>query len=387
MVAITLLPVSWGGFAVSPAPIALIGLSEDAEANGPPAYEPRSSPLFDSFQYERGHVLGKYVQFAYDAANGTIKSVLGLAGELPVLFVGSISIQGFAPSRGESTVGSTFGVQGYLVSITAHDDPTGLIEIRSDMSRSVSIELPADATDVSLLAASGSWPASIVTYTVGEEQGRFLLGAGTFTVSGTRLVANMRDSDLLVFKSVPPASQNRAEWQLVLDAIAAGRVVAEMDLIATTGGQWIQNIVRYRIGLAAWALAVASGSVSVQVDSLLPGGGVVLLAFDSTTMPIHGSRKLLVKANGHEINRTEDTLTILFEDAPSRGAPRYAVLSLPGTVLAVFLPSLAAITISIASVSAAAPSGGFDLASEIAMIAALALVSAAAARMLRRRPE
>jgi hypothetical protein len=376
--------------------VALVGLAtalstatrpDVSLAAGPPIPNSQSSPMFDSFQYEKGQALGTYVQFAYDAANGTVKSVLGLARDLPVLYVGSIAISGFAPSRGESTVGSTFRAEGYLATLTAHDDPTSLIEIRTDMARTVAIELPADATNISLLAATGSWPAATVLYSVGDEQARFLLGAGTFSVSGTRLVARMSDSDLLVFKSVPPLTANRSEWQIVLDAITAGRVVAEMNLVATSGGQWIQNIVRYRIGLAAWALAVRPSAVSVQIDSLIPGGAVVLLSFDSATIPLGEARRLLVKANGHEIDRTDDSLMLLFANEGIRGAPRFAVLSLPGTALALYLPSLAAITIEVGSFLPPPPPSAFDLGTEVAMVAALGIVCVAAVRMLRRRLE
>ncbi|HEY5539273.1 MAG TPA: hypothetical protein VIL58_07020, partial [Thermoplasmata archaeon] len=213
---LTLLPLAMGGSAhASPA---VLPQSGGMVGESPPEFSPLSSPLFASFDYDGGQVLGTYVQFAYDAANGTLRSVLGLAGEMPVLYVGSISIEGFAPARGQTTEGATFEADGYLVTVTAHDDPTVLIEIRTDMARTATIELPAAATNISLLAASGSWPASTVSYAVGEEQGRFLLGAGSFSVSGTRLVAKMMDSDLLVFKSVPPLAPNRTEWRLVLDS-------------------------------------------------------------------------------------------------------------------------------------------------------------------------
>ncbi|TLZ45083.1 MAG: hypothetical protein E6K19_02830 [Methanobacteriota archaeon] len=376
--------------------VALVGLASALStaarpdvslAAGPPLPDSQSSPMFDSFQYEKGQALGTYVQFAYDSANGTVKSVLGLSKDLPVLYVGSIAISGFAPARGESTVGSTFRAEGYLATITAHDDPTSLIEIRTDMARTVAIELPADATNISLLAATGSWPAATVLYSVGEEQARFLLGAGTFSVSGTRLVARMSDSDLLVFKSVPPLTANRSEWQIVLDAITAGRIVAEMNLVATSGGQWIQNIVRYRIGLAAWALAVRPSAVAVQIDSLIPGGAVVLLSFDSATIPLGEPRRLVVKANGHEMDRTDDSLMLLFANEGIRGAPRFAVLSLPGTALALYLPSLAAISIEVGSFLPPPRETAFDLGTEIAMIAALGIVCVAAVRMLRGRLE
>jgi len=382
---LTLLPLAMGGSAhASPA---VLPQSSGMMGESPPEFSPRSSPLFASFDYDGGQVLGTYVQFAYDAANGTLRSVLGLAGEMPVLYVGSISIEGFAPARGQTTEGATFEADGYLVTVTAHDDPTVLIEIRTDMARTATIELPASATNISLLAASGSWPASTVSYAVGEEQGRFLLGAGSFSVSGTRLVAKMMDSDLLVFKSVPPLAPNRTEWRLVLDSITLGHVVAELDLVATSNGQWAQNTVRYRIGLAAWALRVEPGKAVVQVDSLLPGGGVILLAFDAATMPNDGTRHLVVKANGHEVNGTDDSLMILFPSDLRQGGARYSVLALPGTVVALYLPSLAAISVEVQSVRPAPSNTSFGVANEIAMIAALAVVSAAAARMLWRRED
>src|SRR2546429_5623142 len=74
-------------------------------------------------------------------------------------------------------------------------------------------ELPAGAKNVSVQTAPGSWPASSISYTVGEEQGRFLLGVGSFSVNGIRVVAKMADSDLLTFKSVPPSAENRGEWR------------------------------------------------------------------------------------------------------------------------------------------------------------------------------
>jgi len=383
---LSLLPVAVSVLVPSQAS-AVRPLPFDVQAERSREYAPQASGLFASFSYDRGHVLGTYVQFAYDATNGTIRSVLGLAGEMPVLFVGSLAIEGFAPARGEETVGSTFEAQGYLVTITAHDDPTALLEIRTNIARTVAIELPASATNVSLLAATGSWPAATVSFTVGEEQARFLLGSGSFSVSGTRLVAKMAASDLLVFKSVPPLAANRDEWRLVLDAIAAGHIVAELALVATSDGQWAQNTVQYRIGVAAWALAVEPGKASIQVDSLLPGGAVVLLAFDSATMPFKTDGQLTVRANGFEVNRTDNSLLLLFTREVAGSAARYAVLSFPGTVVALYLPSLAAISIEVESVPPGAALAAFEPGSDLAMIAALAVVSAAAARMLRRREE
>src|SRR5256885_16615337 len=102
----------------------------------------------------------------------------------------------------------------------------------------------------------------------------------------------MASPDLLVFKSVPTASTNKAEWRAVLDAISAGQVVAELDLIATADGHWMQNPARYRIDVAAWPLAGRPRAASVQVDTLRPGGGIVLVPFDPHTKPTGGRAPL-----------------------------------------------------------------------------------------------
>jgi len=384
---LSLLPIALSGSAPSHTAAGLHDLSLGALADASVGILPRSNELFAAFQYDRGQVFGTYVQFAYDATNGTITSLVGLSGTTPVQYARSVEIAGFAPQSSAEANGSTFVAQGYLVTVTAHDDPTALVEIHSDMARTVAIELPASTTDVLLHSAPGSWPASSVSYNVGQEQARFLLGAGSFSVSGTRLIARMAESDLLVFKSVPPRAVNKAEWRVLLDAISAGHVVAELDLVATSRGQWIQNVVQYRIGVEAWALAVTPGRAAVQVDSLLPGGAVVLLAFDSATMPFSAPAQLKIRVNGAEVNRTENSFELFLTSELRAPDAWYSVLQFPGTVLALYLPALAAVSIEIASSPSVPTNTGFDVGSQVAMIAALALVSAAAARMLRRRDE
>src|SRR5438128_1512421 len=99
-----------------------------------PPESSRGRPLCSRRSATTGQVLGTYVQFAYDPSSGTVRSVLGLAGNAPVLYVGSIQISGFAPARGASARGPTFQTEGYLATITAHDDPTVLLQVRTDVA-------------------------------------------------------------------------------------------------------------------------------------------------------------------------------------------------------------------------------------------------------------
>jgi len=120
---------------------------------------------------------------------------------------------------------------------------------------------------------------------------------------------------------------------------------------------------------------------------LRPGGAVVLLAFDSNTMPAADPTRLIVRANGNPVNRSNDTLALFYApDSLTRDAS-YSLLPLRGTVIALYLPSLAAVSVEVVSVPPPAPNPAFDPGSEAAVVAALAIVSVAAARMLRRREE
>ena len=386
---LSLLPVALSGSAPSHASPALRPISSWDLGGAAPVDASSATPLFASFTYDRGQVRGTYVQFTYDAPSGMIRSILGLGSDPPILYVGSIRIQSFIPPGPPTAtaLGPIFEAEGFLVTVTAHDDPTGLLEIHSGMRRLVTIELPASASNISLQTSMGAWPASSVSFTVGGEHARFVLGAGSFSVNGTVLVADMAGPDLLVFKSVPPGSSSKAEWRAILDAISAGQVVAELDLVATQNGGWIQNAARYRIDVAAWPVAVKPGQASVYVDSNRTVGAVVLLAFDQDTMPVGDQARLSVRANGNEVNRTNDTLTLLYApDARTKDAS-YTILPLPGTVLAIYLPSLVATYVEVMSVPPPPPGPAFDFGAEAATIAALAVVSVAAAHMFRRRKE
>src|SRR5439155_1386603 len=116
-------------------------------------------------------------------------------GETPVPYLDSIAIDGFAPARSAAAHGPIFEADGYLVTLTAHDDPTGLFEIRSEMARVVTIELPASATNISLTSAKGFARASTVSFAIEGGQARLFLGTGSFSGTGRPVLADQRDRE------------------------------------------------------------------------------------------------------------------------------------------------------------------------------------------------
>ncbi len=388
---LSLLPVALSGSAPSHASSGLLPISWSGIQSPIDAETPYSSLLFGSFAYNstQGEARGTYVSFAFAEPMGPFRSYITGGAGASAQYIDSIDIGTFLPLRDPQLRGPTFFVQGFDVEVRAHDDPTGLLEIRTMAPRTVTIELPAAATNISQHATEiswpGSWPASSVSYTIGEAHARFVLGAGWFAISGTQVVAHMASSDLLVFKAVPTATPYKAEWRALLDAIAAGQVVAEFDLVATSGGAWVENSARYRIDVAAWSQRVAPGKASVHVNSSAPVGAVVLLAFDPDTMPSDSTRALHVRANGVDVNVTADTLGLFYSPDSGATTPAYTVLPLPGTVLAVYLPSLAPTSLEVESAVAPPPPIAFGADSALALLLALVVVAGAASLMFRRR--
>src|SRR5256712_5188135 len=140
---LSLLPVALSGSAPSHASAALRTISLSDFGAVPIGDVPWPTSLFASFTYEHGVAFGTYAQFGYNATTGALRSLIGLEGRAPVLFLESIDIEGFPPARSAAAPDPIFEASGYLVTITAHDDPTALLEIRSDMARLGTVELPA----------------------------------------------------------------------------------------------------------------------------------------------------------------------------------------------------------------------------------------------------
>src|SRR5438876_12211514 len=132
---LSLLAVALSGFAPSHASAVLPPISSVVPSVDSAGVFPWSSPLFAAFRYDGGQVLGSYVQFAYDPSSGTVRPVLGLAGNAPVHYVASIQISGFAPARGASPRAPPFQAAGDLATITAQDDPAAVLEARTDRAR------------------------------------------------------------------------------------------------------------------------------------------------------------------------------------------------------------------------------------------------------------
>lgn len=345
----------------------------------------QASSLFAPFFWNGRTVAGPFVTFDFIASTGTVVGLFAVNGSTTELLVDSLRIVGLSLTTVPRVNGSTFSVDGIGVSLVAHDEPTGLLEIRTEsMPRTVEITFPDRTTNLEISQAM-IWPRSSLSFTIGGTMGRMILGQGTMARNGTTITVQMAAEDYLALRAVPYFVEQPAERAAVLDAFASGRLAAEVDLVAMTNGGWLEDRAQFQPSLTMAGSGVRFGSAALRLSAPVSRDGIVLLAFDPQTMPADAGHELIVTLDGVRVPKTSNPFTSLYASPGSAGAASYSRLSMNATVLVLYLPSVAGSAVQVESLPLPAP--GLDAPTELAMVAALLVVSVAAAVMFRPREE
>ena len=344
----------------------------------------RSSDLFAPFSWDGLLASGPFLRFGYLPGTDIIQDYSAVNGTLGTVLVDSIEVPGFVPTSGPELASATFTIANRDLSIVAHDEPMALLELRTLGSpHDVTIRLPRATTNLRVSQAT-SWPSSSLSFTNGVGNGRIIVGRGNLTVSGTNVTAFLAASDYLAIRAAPAFAEHATERGAILDAFASGRLAAEFDFVAISGGGWIENSAQYDTVVGPVQRSVGFNSATLQLGLRGSKGGLVLLAFDPMPMPADAGHQITVRANASEIPETADPFASLFSLPGSSDHPAYVRLGMNATVLAVYVPSLGSVSLDIESV--AIPTQGFDRPTQLAIVAALFVVALAAAVMFR-RPE
>ena len=396
LVALALLPVaillgSASIHAAASSPAA--GIHTDAlgtQDTGPPTAEAlqrsEASGLFGPFSWDGQLVSGPFVSFDFSVGTGAIVGYFAVNGTNASLLIDTIRIAGFVPTSTPQIAGATFTASASNVSLVVHDEPTALLEIHTTgQPRSVELSFPNGATDLAVSHAT-EWPHSGLAFGVGASHGRLMVGRGNLTVNGTTVTADLQADDYLALRAVPAFAEHAAERTAVLDAFASGRLAAEYEFVAMSGGGWLENTAQYQGGLAATSTHVEYGQAKIDLGVAEPRGGVVILAFDPETMPADAQHRLVVTQNGSEVQQATSPVESLYTLPGTSAHPSFSLLAMNATVLVIYLPELSASPLQIESLALPA-SPGLDEPTELAMVAAVFVVSLAAAVMLRRPQE
>ncbi len=391
LVALTLLPVAVlvASARAGPTPVS-VPLSSPALAAQDldlPSVEAlqrsQASNLFAPFSWNGAVASGPFVAFGFAPITGTIEGYSAVRAGVTEVLVQTIQIEGFSQTSAPQLVGPTIIASGLNVAMIAHEEPTALLEIETNAApRNVVFTFPSSSTGLQVTSGT-TWPRASLSFSIGDSVGRIIVGKGTITVNGTTATAALQSGDYLALRAVPSFADHLAERSAVIDAFASGRLVAEYDLVAMTNGGWLENSAEYRPTVTMISDQVSFNAAVISIGSLAPHDGLVLVAFDPRTMPVDSGHQLVVSSNGIPIPEAKDPLGALYAATVSGGQPSFSQLSMNATVLAIYLPNLAAVSLQVQSVALAPP--GIDPTTEAAMIAAVFVVSVAAAVMFRGR--
>lgn len=384
-------------------PVAVLVASAHAGAAGPAAGVPaaalhaedvdlpsadalqrsQASNLFAPFVWNGQSAAGPFVSFFYSTETGIISGYSSVNGSVPEVLVQSIEIGGFSGDVSPQLDGATFAVNGPGITIVAHQEPMALLEIETASAPQIVVFRFASGTTALALGHAATWPRSTLSFTVGNSVGSIILWKGTMSVNGSTVTALLGSGDYLAFRAVPAFASDRAQRTAILDAFGSGRLAAEYDLVAMRNGGWLENAAQYQPNVTLTSDGVDFNNAALTMTGIAEREGLLLLAFDPGTMPSDVGHRLVVLNNGAQVAQATDPLASLYAASGSTGQASFSVLSMNATVLVVYLPSLATASIQIQSI--ALPPGGIDGPTEFAMVAALFLVSVAAAEMFRTR--
>lgn len=391
LVALTLLPVAVlvvsahpgpGPAPPGPAPFALS--ARDVETPSVEALQrSEASDLFAPFSWNGVAATGPFVSFGFTPTTGTISGYSAVNRSSVEVLVQTIQIVAFTETMSPQLVGATFVANGLGITLIAHEEPMALLEIETTTpSRSVVLSFPATASGLQVSHAT-AWPHATLSFEIGGSAGRVILGKGTMTVNGTKVTATLESNDYLALRAVPSFADHIAQRNAILDAFASGRLAAEYDLVAMTNGGWLENAAEYQPDLSLISGGVSFSTAVLTMNTLTSRDGLVLLAFDPRTMPSDAIHELVVTNNGIRVAEAQDPLGPLYASQGASSQASFSQLAMNATVLAIYLPSLAASSLQVESVAMPAP--GLDGGTEMAMVAAVFVVSVAAAVMFRPR--
>ncbi len=393
LVALTLLPVAMvvaSAHAASPAAsLAVHAATLRMEDVDLPAVEAlqrsEASNLFAPFVWNGESATGPFVRFSFSQEMGTITDYTSVNTSASEVLIPSIQVDGFYGAVSPQVAGPIFTVNGVGITLVAHQEPMGLLEMETAWGpRTVVFTFAAGSSALALSHAT-TWPRSTLSFSVGDSQGSIILWKGTMSLNGTKVTAVLGSGDYLALRIVPSFANDRAQRTAILDAFGSGRLAAEYDLVAMTNGGWLENAAQYQPNVTLSSDGVDFNDASLTMNALGDRGGLLLLAFDPRTMPSDAGHKIVVLSNGAEIPEAADPLSSLYAAPSSSSGASFSQLSMNATVLVVYLPALTASSLEVQSI--VLPPGGIDGPTELAMVAAAFVVSVAAAVMFRPRRE
>jgi len=255
--------------------------------------------MFGPFNDTDGAVDGYFVQFSYDKESGVITNYAVRTGETYLNLFQSVVVDQFAPKNMKVT-GSVFKQWNDTLGMIAHNNPTAMLHIGSNVSYIVSFLLDENIA-VSEMEVEGELDAVI---SVTNDQISGLIGVSNGTVAteerpeGTYVNVTVNEGQVF-FRMRPYFAGVGAHFEnQVMTAIANGKITNEMAIIVHNGDA-ISVCSDYDHRYTMKLHGVDGNRIMIQVSSEMTEGKVMMLRFDPQT--IDASKGVKVTIDGQAV--------------------------------------------------------------------------------------
>jgi hypothetical protein len=271
----------------------------EATANG------QQAGLFGQANLEEatGTLQGAHVQASVDAQAGVLEDVRLTDRDSPATVFEQVRPTSFTPAEDAQELGPAIALPGEEVAVLAHDQPTGLVELKADdEATQVELDVASDAE----IDRVDDRHLEITTPTGLTVHLAVVAGAADLVVEGDTIVANL-GANAAVQALADPGETVPADAHLEqrLEAAKQGQLGAEAAITATEDGKPVEDRAETSVELEVTEVDQAEGSVTVNAASQVPDPRAVTLNLDPQLVDEVPADEIGVLVDGEPIPEAE----------------------------------------------------------------------------------
>lgn len=292
--------------------IALVIILSLLSALSPPALADKGAPkVQNEVVYQEGRARGRFIFFDLNESSGVIGNFGLFTTEGEKVLLRSMSIEGFVPED-IRPLGSLVKMPWENGSLVLHDNPTGLIHLRTHEHVNVTIVLSGEMVVVEERELVGSDDLSH-QLVISDGRSKGVIGSNSsFEVSENGTVVRCLSSDLMVrFLPQLTSHQNWRE-RLLMQAVQEGKVTSEISFSTGDGASTFDQL-SYRPMPKVQVQEVQRNRLQLSLAGDNPQGALILVRADDATMDL-SKVKLKVQIDGEVMTHVQEPMDLLFAD-------------------------------------------------------------------------
>jgi len=288
-----------------------------------------SHSLFGSLKYENGLAAGDLIRFIFKESTGTILSYTLKRNEGNVTVFDSIKPYTFELKKTPTAQGAVWKCEGTNVELEAHDNPTGLLKIKSKNKQvNLSFNLGGNLT------AKVTQKENVISIT-GRVEGKLILPdyeednkTVNITVEKDFINVSLPEDTSILFIASPIKGLGigipREYEDKIEDAICNGEVGAHIAVQMRNKSLEMTHVVTYTdLNIST---NVSKGKIRINISSTDKKGKTIVVDVDNETLNITNIADIRVIYDGKYISMAENYSDIL-NTSDDNGVPEYLAIA------------------------------------------------------------